>query len=256
MKQPRAIVISGDGINCEAETRFGLTLAGFQSQECHIAALLSKPELLDDFSLLVLPGGFSFGDEIASGKVIAIKWMEKLNDITYKFIEQDRLVIGICNGFQMLVQMSLLPELKHPTEKVVSLLHNKGGRFINRWVGMTVEKQAQQGFFAGLEDIELPIRHGEGRIHPLSGKEELIEKHGALKYKEDINGSFQRLAALTNSKGNVLGLMPHPEAFVRFSQHPAWTDMVARGDDLQDDSYKGRMPDGLAILKNAFAMTR
>lgn len=255
MKQPKAIVISGDGINCENETRFGLDLAGFQSQECHIAALLANPNMLENFSMLVLPGGFSFGDEIASGKVISIKWMERLNEITAKFVEQGRLVMGICNGFQMLVQMNLLPELNTPGEKIVSLLHNEGGRFINKWVPMTVPLAAQNGYFASLEKIELPIRHGEGRIRPRAGHEDFVEKHGALHYVEDVNGSFKKIAALTNGKGNVLGLMPHPEAFVRFSQHPGWSDRIHRASVPADDNlFEGRAPDGLAILRNACVM--
>lgn len=257
MKKPKAIVISGDGINCESETRFGLDLAGFQSQECHIAALLANPKILHNFSLLVLPGGFSFGDEIASGKVIAIKWMEKLNEITAEFIDQGKLVIGICNGFQMLVQMNLLPEMKSPGEKIVSLVHNSGGRFINRWVEMTVPINARKGFFASLEKIELPIRHGEGRVRPAAGHEDLIEQHGVLNYVEDINGSFKKIAALTNTKGNVLGLMPHPEAYVRFSQHPGWTDRIFRAQvPANDELFEGRGPDGLAILKNACTMAQ
>lgn len=255
MKQPKAIVISGDGINCENETRNGLDLAGFQSQEYHITALLANPKVLSNFSMLVLPGGFSFGDEIASGKVIAIKWMEKLSDITADFIEQGKLVMGICNGFQMLVQMNLLPEMAKPGEKTVSLIHNSGGRFINRWVEMTVPLSARQGYFASLEKIELPIRHGEGRLRPAAGYEEQVENHGVLHYVEDINGSFKRIAALSNSKGNVLGLMPHPEAFVRFSQHPAWTDRIHGSQSAaSDEIFEGRGPDGLAILKNACAM--
>lgn len=255
MKRPKAIVISGDGINCETETRYGFDLAGFDSQECHIAALLANPKLLDQATTLVLPGGFSFGDEIASGKVLAIKWMELLNELTYNFIEQGRLVIGICNGFQILVQMNLLPDLNNKGEKIVSLLHNEGGRFINKWVAMTVPFHARTGYFNALEKIELPIRHGEGRIRPRAGHEDTIEKHGVLHYVDDVNGSFKKIAALTNTKGNLLGLMPHPEAFVRFSQHPGWSDRIHHSQVIANDElFEGRAPDGLAILKNACAM--
>lgn len=292
MKTPKAMVISGDGINCESETIYGLQLAGFNAQEVHITRILSRPSLLSDYNLIVFPGGFSFGDEIASGKVLAIKLMERLKESLYRFIEQDRLVIGICNGFQALVQMSLLPEVEADGVKVVSLLHNEGGRFINKWVALEVPAQAQKGYFKDLERIELPIRHGEGRIFPLKGKEELVDSHGTLRYVDNVNGSFKRIAALTNSKGNVMGLMPHPEAFVRFSQHPAWTEMaidarrqtkaepqdhaVPLGAEDHDEVPLGaqdrkvplgaqdqkvppgakmhKAPDGLAILKNAFTM--
>lgn len=183
---------------------------------------------------------------------MAVKLMENVKDRIANFIGKGNLVIGICNGFQMLVQMALLPE-PESSKKIVSLLHNEGGRFINKWVAMDVPDQARSGYFASLKRIELPIRHGEGRIHPEAAHEDLVERHCALKYVENVNGSFHRIAALTNARGNVMGMMPHPEAFVRFSQHPGWSEMKSKS-KFSDQSYDGREPDGLTILKNAFAM--
>lgn len=249
--EPAAIVISGDGINCELETSYALELAGMRPEIRHIGEVLSNRAILDRASLLVFPGGFSFGDEIASGKVLAIKWMDKMSDATMRFIESGRLVLGICNGFQMLVQMCLLPETSTSASKSISLIHNKNGRFVNKWVPLTVTGgAANRGYFEGLANIELPIRHGEGRIHPHPEKASLVAKHAALRYVNDVNGSFDRIAALTNASGNVMGMMPHPEAFVRNSQHPAWSDSRER------NSLAKKTPDGLLILKNACRMAR
>src|SRR5579883_977380 len=251
MSKNRALVISGDGINCESETIWGLQAAGFQGDEVHITSLLSKPSLLNDYALIVFPGGFSFGDEIASGKVLAIKIMDKLQDAMHQCIEKDRLVLGICNGFQALVQMSLLPDSQNGAEKTVSLVHNEGGHFINKWVELEVPAPARTGFFAGLEKIELPIRHGEGRIRPKSGKEEYIDRHATLRYANDVNGSFRRIASLSNARGNVMGLMPHPEAFVRFTQHPAWNAMKIRM--LEDAKSASHLDESSAESDEALA---
>lgn len=241
----KALVIYGDGINCDAETEFALSISGFTPQRIHTTDLLKTPKKLSDCQMLVLPGGFSFGDEIASGKVLSIELKQRINAALHEFIENKGLVIGICNGFQILVQLGILPVSKRDTPKIVSLARNVGGKFINRWVGLNVVNEHRSPFFTGLKEIDLPIRHGEGRltlgVNP--GKEvcELVSKHTVLRYKEDINGSYEKAAALTNEQGNVLGLMPHPEAFVRASQHPSWTD----------DNEKPQEPHGLVILQNA-----
>lgn len=246
--KPKAIVLSGDGVNCENETVYGLSLAGFEARSVHISQLLKNPQLLDGASLLVLPGGFSFGDEIQSGRVLAVKIMETLKSAIEQFVAQGKLVIGICNGFQTLVQMGLLPEHKANGNRSASLVRNKGARFMNKWVSLEVPQSARKGYFESLTQIDLPIRHGEGRILAAEGQESNVDENCALRYVEDVNGSLNRIAALTNKKGNVLGLMPHPEAFVRFTQHPEWTTKAL------DSSSNDVEPHGLAILKNACVM--
>ncbi len=241
----KALVVYGDGINCDGETEFALSIAGFAPERIHTTDLLKTPKKLSECQLLVLPGGFSFGDEIASGKVLSIELKQKINSTLHEFIDKKGLVIGICNGFQILVQLGILPVSKNGAPKTVSLARNSGGKFINRWVGLTVVNGHRSPFFAGLKDIDLPIRHGEGRltlgINPGKEVSELVSKHTVLRYRDDINGSFEKAAALTNEQGNVLGLMPHPEAFVRASQHPSWTDSKVQTDK----------PHGLVILQNA-----
>lgn len=261
--QPKALVLCGDGINCEEETSFALKLSGFNTTLIHTSQLLKEPQSLKQCQLLVLPGGFSFGDEIASGKVLAIKLKEHLQSVLHEFIDRGSLLLAICNGFQVVVQLGLLPEASGTSVMKASLMQNKWLKFINRWVRLDVSDSSPCQFLSGLKTIELPMRHGEGRlfIDPLNA--ETIKKQACLRYSEDVNGSLDRIAGLTNSKGNVLGLMPHPEAFVRWTQHPAWTarkTVLARGQS-QDTKAEAipcklerepaREPDGLVIFRNA-----
>lgn len=260
-KTAKAIVLTGDGINCDAETVFALRLAGFDPEPVHNTDLLDNPERLKTAGMLAIPGGFSFADEIASGKVLALKLKDKLRSVLYDFVERGNLVIGICNGFQILVQLGLLPNSQPDATRSVSLARNVSGRFINKWVELEVS--ADDGYFAGMNVIHLPIRHGEGRLSlgPEAGTELIatVKSCARLRYAEDINGSFDRIAALTNQKGNVLGLMPHPEAFVRWNQHPAWGQIKAGSSGSRSglfpavDALEGQ-PHGLVILKNAAGM--
>ena len=249
----KAIVLSGDGINCEAETKHALTLAGFNPVLVHVSNLLDNPSLLDDSYLLVLPGGFSFGDEIESGKVLAIKIMEKIKLQVEQYVNSGKLVIGICNGFQALVQMGLLPGTEN-NEKCVSLLRNDSKKFINRWVTLKTNSNGN-GYFSELEKIDLPIRHGEGRLAVADSVKSSIDQYSALTYTEDVNGSFKNIAALTNEKGNVIGMMPHPEAFVRWTHHPNWPSLKIESPDLFDENSENyKIPHGLKILLNARCM--
>jgi phosphoribosylformylglycinamidine synthase subunit PurQ / glutaminase len=263
--KPKAFVLSGDGINCDAETVWALNLAGFVPTKLHTSEILETPRKLMTAQLLAIPGGFSFGDEIASGKVLALKLKEKLKDVLYDYIERGSLVLGICNGFQVLTQLGLLPNSKSNAPRTVTLTHNISGKFINKWVELEISPFSSSFFFEGLTTIHLPIRHGEGRL--MLGADapaqvvEQVKRHAVLRYAEDINGSYDRIAALTNERGNVLGLMPHPEAFVRWSQHPAWTlskfPMRSEKAGLKVTvSPAFGIPHGLSILMNAAKAVR
>lgn len=268
MQRPKALVICGDGINCDIETAAALDLAGFESRRSHVSDLLERPAELIEAQLLAIPGGFSFGDEIASGKVLAVKIKEKMSEFLHQFVDSNNLVIGICNGFQTLVQMGFLPSSDSDARPIVSLTRNSSGKFMNRWVELVVDHNMPCRFFDSLDTIQLPIRHGEGRL-ALGAAEneqaiEAVKQRAALRYKEDVNGSFDKIAALCNAGGNVLGLMPHPEAFVRWTQHPNWyrerQSSKAERPDKSDKSAKTGtamqpdMPHGLAILQNAARM--
>lgn len=243
--KPTAIVLTGDGINCGDETSFALQLAGFESLLTHTSDLLGNPKLLKDAKLLALPGGFSFGDEIASGKVLAIKLEAALKESLKEFVSQGKLVIGICNGFQCLVQLGLLPEAEKDGTRLASLSRNSGKKFINRWVQLSVDSKVSCPWLEGLTEFDLPIRHGEGRLSPAKDSEDWVKKQAPLRYSIEINGSFDRISGLTNARGNVFGLMPHPEAFVRWTQHPSWTRL---------NTLPEKSPPGLRIFQNAHTM--
>ncbi|HEY9791088.1 MAG TPA: phosphoribosylformylglycinamidine synthase subunit PurQ [Candidatus Obscuribacterales bacterium] len=265
MIKPKAFVLCGDGINCDAETIWALNQAGFVPTRVHTSEILETPRKLMTAQLLALPGGFSFGDEIASGKVLALKLKEKLKDVLYDYIERGSLVLGICNGFQVLTQLGLLPNSKPSAPRTVSLTHNNSGKFINKWVELEISPFSSSTFFEGLTTIHLPVRHGEGRLvldaEASPQTIEQVKKRAVLRYAEDINGSYDRIAALTNERGNVLGLMPHPEAFVRWSQHPAWTlsKFPTRSEKAGlkvTVSPAFGIPHGLSILMNAAKAVR
>jgi phosphoribosylformylglycinamidine (FGAM) synthase-like amidotransferase family enzyme len=268
--QAKALVLHGDGINCQEETSFALELSGFTVLNAHVFELLENPEQLKSVQLLAIPGGFSFGDEIASGKVLAVKIKNRMQAILQDYIDHGRLVLGICNGFQVLVQLGLLPNSNENGKRLVSLNKNVQGHFINRWTKLDVsESKASETFFKDLKIMELPIRHGEGNLqleaHTISAsgngtaQQEVLKRNqelaqaavigaGALRYVDDVNGSFDKIAALTNGAGTVLGLMPHPEAFVRTTQHPNWTNKNWRKKQIDSGN---ETPCGLKLLQNA-----
>lgn len=267
MNKAKALVLNGDGINCEVETRFALETAGFTAAYIHTSELLKEPGKIKNIQLLVLPGGFSFGDEIASGRVLAIKLKEHLNAVLREFIDQGSLLLGLCNGFQVLVQMGILPPPPKNLSHIASLVHNKAKKFSNRWVALAVDQNVPCQFLTSIKAIELPIRHGEGQLVIDSQSSEIVEsvnRHACLRYQTDVNGSYLQIAGLTNSTGNVLGMMPHPEGFIRWTQHPAWTSRK----HLQDNGLSGQelsknrhpwgegQPDGLAILTSALNSLR
>lgn len=233
MNKPDAIVICGDGINCDVEIVFALETAGFNCEKLYINQLWESGRSLTGVQLLVIPGGFAFGDEIASGKVLALKLKQRMQDEIFEFIDSGRLLMGICNGFQVLTQLGVLPFSSTDKQHMGRLAGNSGGKFINRWVGLKVNLEHPSVFLEGLNSFELPIRHGEGRLEVSNklGQKDLdqLNRQFCLSYTQEVNGSYQNVAALTNEKGNVFGIMPHPEAFVRNSQHPAWAEAAAAG---------------------------
>jgi phosphoribosylformylglycinamidine synthase I len=240
---PKAIVLSGDGVNCEDEVTFALSSVGFSASQLHITDLLNNNQSLKECQMLLIPGGFAFADEIRSGKVLALKLKEKLFTQLNDFIEQGKFLLGICNGFQVLTMLGLLPDYSLFGGHAAALVANQSGQFIDRWVDLVTNENSNSPLLKRLKTLCLPIRHGEGQLIVKSDLVSLIDQFVCLRYKENVNGSFDNIAALTNKKGNVFGMMPHPEAFIRFSQHPAWT---------KNKSAENRKPDGLIMFENAF----
>ncbi len=244
---PKAVILSGDGINCERETAAAFSIVGFESQIVHINELIKNPNLYKNIQAFALPGGFSFGDELGSGKLLAVKLQYELKDYLEHILSQDTLVIGICNGFQALVSLGFLPG-HESGEKLASLafnLNSKGERipFLNQWVDLRAEK-SNCIWTKDLNRLCLPARHGEGRIVFKNPDEvyPLLNSQGQIpfKYEVDINGSYKKSAALSSKNGKIFGLMPHPEAAM-------WKAL-----DPVDPKYGGEPGDGYHIFKNAF----
>lgn len=237
-----AWVLTGDGINCERETAEALKQCGFETHIRHlndvIAEGVSTGELTDRVSLLALPGGFSFGDDLGSGKVLALKMAHGLRWDLPAYARAGGLVIGICNGFQALIKLGAFG-------RDLTITHNIGGRFIDRWEGLRVQG-TRSVFLRGLESLELPIRHGEGRVifsQPSGLEDRLDDGRACLVFEGDPNGSAGRIAGLCDQTGRILGLMPHPEAAVRWTALPDWTALPP----LEGE------PPAFSLFKNAAA---
>lgn len=236
MEKPKALVLVGFGINCELETSHALSIGGAECEEVHFNQLLSGAKSLEDYQILALPGGFSFGDDIQSGRVLANKFRYKLSAPLRKFVDAGKPVIGICNGFQTLVQLGALPGWGEWKERDMTLMRNASGRFEERWVRMRVER-SKCTFAQGCEYITAPVRHGEGQVAMRDKRalERLLDNSqvtfryaghdglAAQSYPENPNGSSDAIAGVCNEAGNVLGFMPHPECHVAYTQSPAWT---------------------------------
>lgn len=219
MTAPRFLILSGDGINCERETAQAFKLAGGDADIVHVNDLMEAPFRLGHYQGLAIPGGFSFGDELGSGQVLALKIRHGLMQEFFRFVDAGRPILGICNGFQVLVKLGLLPDYKE--ERSIALAQNVHGRFIDRWVNLEVNEKSVCLWTKDLAGrLPIPVRHGEGRLVFKPGHEnelyQRLEKHDQIvfRYESDINGSYDRIAGLTDPRGLILGMMPHPEATV------------------------------------------
>lgn len=238
--KPRTLVLRAAGSNCDGETAFAFEQAGATSELVHINRLLAEPSLLDGFQILAIPGGFSYGDDISAGRILANQIVHHLGDAVRAFIESGRPVLGVCNGFQVLVKTDLLPGaiLRH-TGQTATLAHNDCGRFIDRWVRLGAPK-SKCIWTEGLQPpvIELPIAHGEGKFIPRddavrralweNGQVALVYTRedgspAAGRFPDNPNGSIDDIAGVCDASGLVFGLMPHPERYIDAIQHPAWT---------------------------------
>ncbi len=251
MATVKALVLRSPGSNCDAEAQFAFEQAGAFTERLHINRLREAPTLLQRYQVLVVPGGFTYGDDVAAGKILANQLTYFLGDAIRKFRDQEKLILGICNGFQALLKAGLLlpPDEDGP---VATLAHNACGKFEDRWVYV----QAHPGkcpFLIGIDRMHLPIAHGEGRFvcrmdWQLQG---LIQSGQAVlryvdekgkpgDYPVNPNGSQGDIAGICDLTGRVLGLMPHPERHVLPTQHPRWTRLGLASEG-----------DGLALFRNA-----
>jgi len=267
----KAIVLRAAGINCDLETEYALELAGAQTQRIHINQLIEDKGALDQYQILVIPGGFSYGDDVAAGKILANQIIHHLAEPIRKFIDDGKLVLGICNGFQVLVKAGILPGTTNHEQRAtgdqrrVTITYNDSGKFEDRWVYLAPQTQ-NCIFIEPGRQIYLPIAHGEGKV--VTKDTETLEKlksagRIAFKYVDkngnegsypiNPNGSVDSIAGLTDTTGRVLGLMPHPERHVRCTQHPHWSrcEVLRRTPDGGVTSDEPRTPDGMTIFNNA-----
>jgi len=234
---PKVLVLTGYGINCDIETRHAFKLAGADAERVHLADLINGTRKLSDFQILAFPGGFSFGDDIASGKVLANMIKYNLGEQIQEFIDAGKLIIGICNGFQAMVKMGLLPAFNGDyTTQEVTLTFNDSGRFEDRWVYLKASQDSKCVFTKGIDRSYLPVRHGEGKfvvkdnavLERLKSGNHIVFKYvdkegNPAGYPFNPNGSVENIAGICDETGRVFGMMPHPEAFLHRTNHPAWT---------------------------------
>jgi len=240
MSQIRVGIIYGQGINADVELGWAFELCGIQIKRFHVLEILHNPNMLNEVQILAFPGGFSFGDYLGSGRVLGLE-LQELQGRFEDFI-QNGLILGICNGFQVLVKMGLLPRVENQPKVEASLDVNQGGFFIDRWVRVEFNPDSVCVWTQGLRQTILPIRHGEGKFTTSSLILEKLHHNRqiALRYApgENPNGSLENIAGVCDPTGRVLGLMPHPEAFLELTNSP----LRRRNPELEM---------GLAIFKNA-----
>ena len=257
-----ALVLTTSGINCDRELAHAFELAGATAELVHLNRLLAEPELVEGFDLIGLPGGFSYGDAIGAGRIAATLMREALYPAFVAAIARGVPIIAPCNGFQIAVQMGLLPGPAagdpwpaSPARPTVGLATNDTARFVDRWCAVEIPDGTRCIWTQGidLDDVGsvLPVAHGEGRFTVAPGG--LVSRLAAdgqiaLRYRTDDNpnGSLDAVAGICDSTGLVLGLMPHPERFTRWTHHPQWTRLKEpRGEPL-----------GLAMFRNAVAWAK
>ncbi len=244
MKDVRVIVLRTAGTNCDVETAYAFELAGARADLVHVNQLRRRERALSDYHILALPGGFTYGDDIASGKILANEIRYGLGEELQDFIDDGKLIIGICNGFQILVKAGLLPNLAGDFRHIeATLTVNDSAKFEDRWVWLKRPKtkgrrpKARCIWTEGMDDVVyLPVAHGEGKFIPRDAallerlkKEGLVvfrycDKRGKrAPYPGNPNGSVDDIAGLCDPTGRVFGLMPHPERHLFPAQHPRWT---------------------------------
>jgi len=251
MPKPRVLVLRAPGTNCDEEAAFAWQQAGAMAETWHVGRLLESPDSLGSFQILTLPGGFSYGDDLGSGKILATRLGTVLGEPVRAFLDRGGLVLGICNGFQVLVKAGLLPG--RSDIGAATLTFNDSGRFESRWVRL-LPSPGLSPFLDQTEPIALPVAHGEGKLvladpgHltqlEASGQVVLryVDAHdqATATYPSNPNGSTGAIAGLCDPTGQIFGLMPHPERFLDPIHHPRWT---RRGLDREGD--------GLRIFTNA-----
>jgi phosphoribosylformylglycinamidine synthase subunit PurQ / glutaminase len=265
MPQPNVLILRAPGTNCDQETALAFELSGAKTQTLHVNRVLERPGLLAEFQVLCIPGGFSYGDDVAAGQILAVQMRHHLAEALAQFKAAGKLILGICNGFQAIIKSGILLDDDPTLGPPATLAANDSGRYEDRWVRLGVSS-AKCVFLRGIERMELPVAHGEGKfitrdaavLGRLAEAGQLVLRYlplGAdgnggspdapLPFPDNPNGSMGNVAGVCDATGRVLGLMPHPERHVEAIQHPRWTRGPA------GDRGATAAGDGLAVFVNA-----
>ena len=268
-RSPKALVLTGFGLNCDWETTYALELAGAEAKRVHINQFLMGEKIgelarLDDYQIFAFIGGFSWGDDHGAGVIFASKLLYNMGEEILRFIEKGNLLIGICNGFQAMANLGLLPAFAGDyRSRRVALIGNDCGSFRDQWVHLKVETNSPCVFTRGMKNMELPVRHGEGKFYAEASVIKTLEENNQVviryadgegrradgRFPENPNGSLKDIAGICDSTGRVFGMMPHPEAFNHWTNHPDWTRLKERyrrcGEPYPQEGY------GIKIFRNA-----
>ena len=256
MATPRVVALRASGTNCHRETVHAFNMAGAQAEHVHINHLLKSKNPLAPYQIVALCGGFTYGDDVAAGKILAVELDRLLGEHLQNFVECGGLIIGICNGFQVLIKTGLLPyaEFRPAAKREYTLAHNVSHRFEARWVKLEAPKNTRCLFVEPGEILEMPVAHGEGRLVGVSpAAVKRLNDNGLVTYRyiaqdggknpvypDDPNGSVDYIAGISDPTGRIFGLMPHPERHIYARQHPNWTREQRDGEG-----------DGLRIFRRA-----
>lgn len=265
MNRVKVLVLAGYGLNCDHETAHAFRLAGAEADRIHINSLIDRTVSIDRYRILAFVGGFSWGDDHGAGVIQAVRMGTHIGDALIAFVQKGGLVAGICNGFQVLVNLGLLPgfdgDYRH---RSVALIGNAGGNFRNDWVTLKADPASPCVFTRGVDRMELPVRHGEGKVHTdpetlarLAADGQVVLRYalpdGAPargKFPENPNGSLEDIAGICDPTGRVFGFMPHPEAYNLPANHPQWTyqkELAKR----QGRALSGLPEMGIRLFQNA-----
>lgn len=265
MATANALVLTGYGLNCDNETAYALELAGAKSERVHINSLINGSVSLEKFQILVFIGGFSWGDDHGAGVIQSVRLKTNIGDQILEFVARGHLVLGICNGFQTLANLGLLPGLSQDYQKrSVALTFNDCGNFRDQWVTLKADPDSPCIFTRGIDLAELPVRHGEGKFYTddttlakLKATHQVVLQYalpdGRIadgRFPDNPNGSIDDIAGICDPTGRIFGLMPHPEAYNHWTNHPDWTrrrEAQRRTADPQPETH----PVGIRFFQNA-----
>jgi phosphoribosylformylglycinamidine synthase I len=249
MSEPKVLILRAPGTNCDMETAFAFEQAGGKAELLHINRLLENPRLFEDFQILCIPGGFSYGDDVAAGRILGNQIQHHLAEQLAQFKAAGKLILGICNGFQVLIKSGVLLDPNAQAAPPATLTWNDSGQFEDRWVKLAVHGE-KSVFLRGIESMYLPVAHAEGKfvtrdentLAELDDRGQLVLRYlcsegdgPAESFPDNPNGSMGNVAGICDSEGRVFGLMPHPERYIHPTHHPRWTrgEGNAQGDGIQ-----------------------